>query len=229
MLTTTRREIINDYDITQNRQLRNFSEGQMATTTNFRDRFSSQSDVSSETYLSRSELAQKLCGPSYNEEYDIMDNANEDFTDPDLMPSVTTMQITRSPYYQQPAKAQQKEVTKQRYTARSKILIASYAAVVLALALIITLTTISVASLFSQVSALEATLNTEKAVVATLDEDIEAAGSADAVIEKAQEMGMTAGVISGSVALPETKAPVEANVSTNWFDSLCDTLSKLFG
>ena len=153
----------------------------------------------------------------------------EDFSDPDLMPSVTTMQITRSPYYQQPAKAQQKEVTKQRYTARSKILIASYAAVVLALALIITLTTISVASLFSQVSALEATLNTEKAVVATLDEDIEAAGSADAVIEKAQEMGMTAGVISGSVALPETKAPVEANVSTNWFDSLCDTLSKLFG
>ena len=70
------------------------------------------------------------------------------------MPSMTTMQITRRANIQ-PAQTQTKSVSKQNENAKSRILVASYAAVFLALALIFTLTVVSIGSLFAAPSQTE--------------------------------------------------------------------------
>ena len=148
MLTTTRREIVNDYEISQNRQLRNFASDYAYEEEMTENRFENKMEIRPvENYISRSEIAQKLYGSNYNEHYEAIHD-EENYSDPDLMPSMTTMQISRSANYQQPAKSETKVASKQGYSTRNKILIASYAAVVLAFALIITLTIVSISSLF---------------------------------------------------------------------------------
>lgn len=231
MLTTTRREIINDYDISQNRQLRNFApdyeaEQQEKTQKSFGR---TEDFRTADSYLSRSEIAQKLYGQNYREEYEQFENSAKDYSDPNLMPSRETMQITRPAYYGNEERTAAKSATKQKYSTKSKILIASYAAVLLALALIITLTTVSVASLFSDVSRLEVELNSQIETVASLDESIEAAGSAETVLDKAAQMGMSGATVDSTFDLPATKAAQNVSVNTNWFDGLCNWFSNIFG
>lgn len=230
MLTTTRREIINDYDISQNRQLRSFAPDYAGEETERRfqdDRYDGYQ--SSETYLSRSEIAQKLYGQNYTEEAVREQSDASDYSNPDLMPSIKTMQVTRSANYYNPQMSETKSAVRSKYTTRSKILIASYAAVLLALALIITLTTVSIASLFSDVNRLEVELNREIETVASLDESIANAGSAEVIIDKATEMGMTTANTSTSFEVPVTKPNVTASTGTNWFDGFSDWVSNVFG
>ena len=147
MLTTTRREIVNDYEVSQDRQVRNFADYayEEMTENHFENKMEARP---LENYMSRSEIAQRLYGREYNEFYEEEHN-DENYSDPDLMPSMTTMQITRRANIQ-PAQTQTKSASKQSYTTKSKILIASYAAVLLALALIFTLTIVSIGSLFAK-------------------------------------------------------------------------------
>lgn len=156
MLTTTRREIVNDYEVSQERQVRNFADYayEEATESRFENRMEARPV---EDYMSKSEIAQRLYGHEYNEFYE-EDHNDENYSDPDLMPSMKTMQITRRVTPQQ---VQTKSVTKQSYTTRSKILIASYAAVLLALALIFTLTLVSIGSLFATTSEVEVKANVQ--------------------------------------------------------------------
>ena len=147
MLTTTRREIVNDYEVSQDRQVRNFADYAYEEMTE--NRFENKMEARPlENYMSRSDIAQRLYGYEYNEFYTEEHN-DENYSDPDLMPSMTTMQITRRANIQ-PAQTQTKSASKQSYTTKSKILIASYAAVLLALALIFTLTIVSIGSLFAK-------------------------------------------------------------------------------
>ena len=152
MLTTTRREIINDYEVSQDRQVRSFADYTYEEMTE--NRFENKMEASPiETYMSRSEIAQRLYGREYNEFYE-EDHNDENYSDPDLMPSMATMQITRRASIQ-PAQSQTKSASKQNVNAKSRILVASYAAVFLALALIFTLTVVSIGSLFATPSQAE--------------------------------------------------------------------------
>ncbi|MBR2030058.1 MAG: hypothetical protein IKA42_00180 [Clostridia bacterium] len=156
MLTTTRREIVNDYEVSQERPVRNFVD--YAYEEVAENRFEDKMEVRPvENYMSRSEIAQRLYGHEYNEFYE-EDHNDENYSDPDLMPSMKTMQITRRV---EPQQVQTKSATKQSYTAKSKILIASYAAVLLALALIFTLTIVSIGSLFATTSEVEVKANAQ--------------------------------------------------------------------
>ena len=156
MLTTTRREIVNDYEVSQERQVRNFADYAYEEVTE--NRFENRMEARPvENYMSRSEIAQRLYGREYNEFYE-EDHNDENYSDPDLMPSMTTMQITRRVTPQQ---VQTKSATKQSYTTRSKILIASYAAVLIALALIFTLTIVSIGSLFATTNEVEVKANVQ--------------------------------------------------------------------
>ena len=157
MLTTTRREIVNDYEVSQERQVRNFAD--YAYEEMAENRFENKMEVRPvEDYMSRSEIAQRLYGHEYNEFYE-EDHNDENYSDPDLMPSMKTMQISRRVTPQE--QMQTKSATKQSYTTRSKILIASYAAVLLALALIFTLTIVSIGSLFATTSEVEVKANAQ--------------------------------------------------------------------
>lgn len=156
MLTTTRREIVNDYEVSQERPVRNFVD--YAYEEVAENRFENKMEARSvENYMSKSEIAQRLYGHEYNEFYE-EDHNDENYSDPDLMPSMKTMQITRRV---EPQQMQTKSATKQSYTAKSKILIASYAAVLLALALIFTLTIVSIGSLFATTSEVEVKANAQ--------------------------------------------------------------------
>ena len=147
MLTTTRREIVNDYEVSQNRQVRNFADYayEEMTTNRFENKMEARP---LENYMSRSDIAQRLYGYEYNEFYTEEHN-DENYSDPDLMPTNTTIQIARRASIQP---SQTQTVTKQENSAKHKILIASYAAVLLALALIFTLTIVSIGSLFAPTS-----------------------------------------------------------------------------
>jgi len=156
MLTTTRREIVNDYEVSQERPVRNFVD--YAYEEVAENRFENKMETRPvENYMSRSEIAQRLYGHEYNEFYE-EDHNDENYSDPDLMPSMKTMQITRRV---EPQQVQTKVATRQSYTAKSKILIASYAAVLLALALIFTLTIVSIGSLFATTSEVEVKANAQ--------------------------------------------------------------------
>lgn len=233
MLTTTRREIINDYDISQNRQLRNFAPEYNYTREQepTRDFQAEKPQNYSRHYMSRSEMAQRLYGEDYRDGYESVENNAENYSNPDLMPSMQTMQATQSAYYRPLSRTQDKETAgaKQKLSTRSKILIASYAAVLLALALIITLTTVSIASLFADASALELKLNSEMETVAMLDESIAQAEDPAIIAEKASQMGMTNQSVSQKFDLPTTKVAQNSGVNTNGFDNLCDAVSSIFG
>ena len=164
MLTTTRREIVNDYEVLQDRQVRNFADYTYEEMTE--SRFENRMEARPlENYMSRSEIAQRLYGCEYNEFYE-EDHNDENYSDPDLMPSMKTQQIARRANIQ-PAQTQTKSVTKQSYTTKSKILIASYAAVLLALALIFTLTVVSIGSLFAKTPEVEVKSQTQYESVQT--------------------------------------------------------------
>ena len=90
MLTTTRREIINDYDISQNKQLRNFAPEynytcEQETVKDYQD--ARQENNYSRHYMSKSELAQRLYGEDYRDGYESVENNAENYSNPDLMPS----------------------------------------------------------------------------------------------------------------------------------------------
>ena len=92
MLTTTRREIINDYEVSQDRQVRSFADYTYEEMTE--NRFEDKMEAGPiESYMSRSEIAQRLYGREYNEFYE-EDHNDENYSDPDLMPSMATMQLS---------------------------------------------------------------------------------------------------------------------------------------
>ena len=69
MLTTTRREIVNDYEVSQDRQVRNFADYTFEEMTE--SRFENKMEARPlENYMSRSEIAQRLYGREYNEFYE---------------------------------------------------------------------------------------------------------------------------------------------------------------
>ncbi len=234
MLTTTRREIINDYDISQNKQLRNFAPEynytcEQETVKDYQD--ARQENNYSRHYMSKSELAQRLYGEDYRDGYESVENNAENYSNPDLMPSMQTMQATQNAYYRPMVSREERNATttKQKLSTRSKILIASYAAVLLALVLIITLTTVSIASLFADVNALEIKLNSEIESVAVLDDSIAQAETPEVIAQKASQMGMKNVSANQKFDLPATKVAQNANVNSNGFDNLCDVVSSIFG
>ena len=79
MLTTTRREIVNDYEVSQERQVRNFADYayEEATENRFENRMEARPV---EDYMSKSEIAQRLYGHEYNEFYE-EDHNDENYSE----------------------------------------------------------------------------------------------------------------------------------------------------
>lgn len=216
MLTTTRREIINDYDISQNRQTRNFAPADTMREPANGNYVSNESYARpADEYISRSQVARKLYGQDFDaDEYEAP--CAEDYAAPDLMPSLETMQAARFANHQ-PYMTERKETatvavnsstkTKMKFSTRSKILIASYAAVLLALVLIITLTTVSVASLFNSNDAVPNEPNGEFETVDALDDGIMQADVSYAAAQSGS-YGATQGSAEQFVMIDSQNAPV---------------------
>lgn len=143
----------------------------------------------------------------------------------DAKPSEQTMKMSYARDY-----TEDNTATKSRFSTRQKVAIASYAIVVLALILAVTLCGVSVSSSFIGATTLNAEYIETSARVAELSAQVATEDYA-ALAEKAAELGYIDASRSNTQTYTEieTRPAQNFNVETNWFDSLCDWLSGAFG
>lgn len=143
---------------------------------------------------------------------------------PDTLPSSQTLKMN----YERQYEAQAKTATK--LNTRTKVMIASYALVVLALIIAVTLCGVSVTGSFGAAAALNAESATLATQVAELTEQAETEDYAS-LIEQATALGYIDSSTSNTLTYSEieTRPAQNFDVQTNWFDSLCDWFSNAFG
>ncbi len=142
----------------------------------------------------------------------------------DVMPSSQTLNMSYSRNYSEQTK------TASRLDTKTKVMIASYAIVVLALIIGVTLCSVSVSGSFVAASALNAEYTEVATKVAELTNQINSEDYA-LLVEKATNLGYIDASKSNTQTYTEieTRPAQNFNVQTNWFDSLCDWLSGVFG
>ncbi len=142
----------------------------------------------------------------------------------DVMPSSQTLNMSYSRNYSEQTK------TASRLDTKTKVMIASYAIVVLALIIGVTLCSVSVSGSFVAASALNAEYTEVATNVAELTNQINSEDYA-LLVEKATNLGYIDASKSNTQTYTEieTRPAQNFNVQTNWFDSLCDWLSGVFG
>ena len=142
----------------------------------------------------------------------------------DVMPSSQTLNMSYSRNYSEQTK------TASRLDTKTKVMIASYAIVVLALIIGVTLCSVSVSGSFVAASALNSEYTEVATKVADLTNQINSEDYA-LLVEKATNLGYIDASKSNTQTYTEieTRPAQNFNVQTKWFDSLCDWLSGVFG
>ena len=143
----------------------------------------------------------------------------------DAMPSSQTINMTYERNY-----SASKTRTASKLSTRQKVAIASYAVVVLALIIGITLCSVYVNGAFTQAVAMDGQFGELAKQVADLNEQV-AAEDYDALMQRANELGYTSAEKANTKRYTEveTRPAQNFHVETNWFDSLCDWLCNAFG
>ena len=144
---------------------------------------------------------------------------------PDLMPSNQTIKMSyQREYSSSRARALSKLTTKQ------KVMIASYAIVVLALIIGISLCSVYVNKVFDSALALDVDYSNVSSQLAELNVKINAEDY-DSLMQRANELGYTEADKANTKRYTEVETRPAQNfeVESNWFDSLCDWLCNAFG
>lgn len=153
-----------------------------------------------------------------------LQDEDEVYSKADVKPSNQTLKLSYARDY-----AAEQTSTKAKLNTKSKVMIASYAIVVLALVLAVTLCGVSVSGSFATATA----LNAEYVETAAKVEELSGLTAEDyaALAEKAAELGYIDASRSNTQTYTEikTRPAQNFNVETNWFDSLCDWFSGVFG
>lgn len=169
--------------------------------------------------FSLSSIQQKLGALSQTEETGTVADS------PDLMPSAQTLNMS---YQRDYASVKTHAVAK--LSTKQKVVIASYCIVVLALIVAVTLCGVSVtgsfdAALVSSVQYGELTESVDALVAQTQSVNFEE------LDRRATELGYVDASRSNTMTYSEleTRPAQNFTVESNWFDSLCDWLSSVFG
>ena len=147
-------------------------------------------------------------------------------TSADLMPSTQTINMS----YKRDYSADASTRVFSKLSTKQKIIIASYAIVVLALIIGISLCSVYVKGAFGSAMLLDGEYADLSAQVAELNAEIDAVNY-DALMEEASKLGYTEADKANTKRYTEveTRAAQNFDVQTNWFDSLCDWLCNAFG
>ena len=169
--------------------------------------------------FSLSSIQQKLGELSTVEETDVRSASA------DLMPSSQTLNMS----YQREYAAETTRASA-RLSTKAKVMIASYAVVVLALILAVSLCAVSVTNVFGSAAILNTQYTEASADIQELASQIQAEDYAE-LERRAQELGYTSASSSNTMSYTEleTRPAQNFQVESNWFDSLCDWLCKIFG
>ena len=145
---------------------------------------------------------------------------------PDLMPSNQTIRMS---YQREYANGRTRALSK--LSTKQKVMIASYAIVVLALIIGISLCSVYVNGAFGTALALNGQyVDVSNHLADVMNEQIEVADN-DKMTERAATLGYTDSSYANTKRYTEveTRPAQNFDVPTNWFDSLCDWLCNAFG
>lgn len=142
----------------------------------------------------------------------------------DVMPSTQTLNMSYARNYSEQTRVASK------INVKTKVMIASYAIIVLGLIIAVTLCGVSVSGSFAVTTSLNAEYSDVATRVAQLTEQIQTEDYAS-MAEKATQLGYIDASESNSQTYTEieTRPAQNFDIQTNWFDSLCDWLSGAFG
>lgn len=153
----------------------------------------------------------------------------DNFTNPDLMPTATTMRLGNQRTAEDIA-VQKKVRAKVAVSTRTKVMISTYIIVVLALILAVTLCGVAISGTFAGIGSLKAQYSDRLIELSELQEIINA-DNYEELLEKATEMGFVQ--VDGSNSFQytelETRPAQNINIQSNWFNDLCEWLSGIFG
>ena len=144
---------------------------------------------------------------------------------PDLMPSNQTIKMS---YQREYSSSRASALTK--LTTKQKVAIASYAIVVLALIIGISLCSVYVNGAFGAALALNGQYGDASAQLTHLNELV-AEENYDELVQRAADLGYTEADKANTKRYTEVETRPAQNfeVESNWFDSLCDWLCNAFG
>ena len=153
-----------------------------------------------------------------------VENADAAVASTDVMPSAQTLNMSYARNYSEQTRVASK------LNVKTKVMIASYAIIVLGLILAVTLCGVSVSGSFAATTALSTEYTEVADRVAQLTEQIQVEDYAS-MADKAAQLGYIDASESNSQTYTEieTRPAQHFSIQTNWFDSLCDWLSGAFG
>lgn len=143
----------------------------------------------------------------------------------DTMPTQQTLTMNYQREYQTGS-----VVAAGKMTTKTKVAIISYVTVVLALVLGIVLASVAVSGSFAESVALTGNYQDTLDNIAALQNELTIDDEA-ALAQKAAELGYVSANDSETVTYTrlQTRPAQNFNIESNWFDSLCDWLSGVFG
>lgn len=143
----------------------------------------------------------------------------------DTMPTQQTLTMNYQREYQQGNVA-----TASKLNTKTKVAIVSYVAVVLALILGIVFASVAVNGAFAENVALTEAYQSATESISLLETEL-SVEDAKLLAERAAELGYINANQSNTQTYTkvETRPAQNFNIETNWFDSLCDWLSGVFG
>ncbi len=143
----------------------------------------------------------------------------------DTMPTQQTLTMNYQREYQTGS-----VVSAGKMTTKTKVAIISYVTVVLALVLGIVLASVAVSGSFAESVALTGNYQDTLDNIAALENELTVDDEA-ALAQKAEDLGYVSANDSETVTYTrlQTRPAQNFNIESNWFDSLCDWLSGVFG
>ena len=170
--------------------------------------------------FSLSSIQEKLGALNLEEEVDVAK------TSPDLMPSTQTLNMSYQREYTTSAKTR----SASKLTTKEKIAIASYATVVLALIIAVTVCSVLATNAFGSAVVLNADYTEAADVVEELTAELQQ-DRFEELDRRAGELGYIDASRSNTMTYTEleTRPAQNFEVESNWFDSLCDWLCGVFG
>lgn len=183
----------------------------------------------SDGYMTATDTNQEFSIESIQEKLGSFVGAPTENTDanPDLCPSASTLNMSFARNYQT---APNTTANTKKANTKQKVVVASYVAVVLALILAITFSVVAVNGAFAKTAQLTgdvslASKDLEDYAASLTEEDYAT------LVSHAAELGYYDVSLANTntyEGLP-TRPAQNFNVQTNWFDSLCDWISGIFG
>lgn len=163
--------------------------------------------------------------------YEIGDISKVEEEDETLRPSNETMRVaSRGSAVSADSASRIESKQHVKITTRGKAMIAVYAAVIVAIIIVIALNAVAITSLSASVAGLESQLETVSSDYKAANNELSEVSypNVDSIPDGFVKVGSSEGTLT-KVDLPKVAVPSETLKSTNWFDSVCEFFSGIFG